>query len=109
MSEEYLEQRLEDLNGRLAELTGRLPQSCTDERYDRRFYAKLTKDAADAAIPAHLFTVEDVLTAIERVRARLSDLRCERERAAAARLDADMIPGQIVFAGFADAGLKLAS
>ena len=42
MSEERLLQRLEDLNGRLAELRERLPQSCMDERYDRRFYARLT-------------------------------------------------------------------
>ncbi len=107
MSEEYLAQRLEDLNGRLAELTGRLPESRMDERYDRRFYARLTKDAADAAIPAHLFTVEDVLTAIDRTRERLSALR--RERELAAQRGAGAIPGQLVFAGFADAGLKLAS
>ena len=60
MSEERLLQRLEDLNGRLAELRERLPQSCMDERYDRLFYARLTNEATDAVIPAHLFTVEDV-------------------------------------------------
>ena len=108
MSEEHLLQRLEDLNGRLAELRERLPQSCMDERYDRRFYARLTKEAADAVIPAHLFTVEDVLTAIERAKAKLSDLHCERQRAEE-QLAAEMIPGQLVFAGFANADLKLAS
>ena len=108
MSEERLLQRLEDLDGRLAELRERLPQSCMDERYDRRFYAKLTSEATDAAIPAHLFTVEDVLTAIERAKARLDALRLERARAEE-RLTADAIPGQLVFAGFADEPLKLAS
>ena len=108
MNEEYLVQRLEDLDGRLAELTERLPQSCMDERYDRRFYARLTSEATDAVIPAHLFTVEDVLTAIERAKAKLSEARCERQRAEE-RLAAEMIPGQLVFAGFAGAELKLAS
>ena len=107
MSEERLLQRLEDLNGRLAELRERLPQSCMDERYDRRFYARLTNEATDAAIPAHLFTVEDVLTAIERAKERLDALRLERARAA--QRTADVLPGQLVFAGFADAPLKLAS
>ena len=108
MSEEYLLQRLEDLNGRLAELSGTLPQSCLDERYDRRFYARLTNEAADAVIPAHLFTVEDVLTAIRRAKAKLSDLRCAR-RYAEEPLAAGMIPGQLVLTGFADAPLKRAS
>ena len=108
MSEERLLQRLEDLNGRLAELRERLPQSCMDERYDRRFYARLTNEATDAVIPAHLFTVEDVLTAIERAKERLEALRLERARAEE-RPAADAIPGQLVFAGFADAPLKLAS
>ncbi|MBR0312088.1 MAG: hypothetical protein IJQ98_06840 [Oscillospiraceae bacterium] len=107
MSEERLLQRLEDLDGRLAELRERLPQSCMDERYDRRFYARLTNEATDAAIPAHLFTVEDVLTAIERAKERLDALRLER--AHAAQRTADVLPGQLVFAGFADAPLKLAS
>ena len=107
MSEERLLQRLEDLDGRLAELRERLPQSCMDERYDRRFYARLTNEATDAAIPAHLFTVEDVLTAIERAKERLEALRLER--AHAAQRTADVLPGQLVFAGFADAPLKLAS
>ena len=107
MSEERLLQRLEDLDGRLAELRERLPQSCMDERYDRRFYARLTNEATDAAIPAHLFTVEDVLTAIERAKERLDALRLERARAA--QRTADVLPGQLVFAGFADAPLKLAS
>ncbi len=108
MSEERLLQRLEDLNGRLAELRERLPQSCMDERYDRRFYARLTNEATDAVIPAHLFTVEDVLTAIRRAKERLDVLRLERA-CAEERLAADAIPGQLVFAGFADAPLKLAS
>lgn len=108
MSEEYLLQRLEDLNGRLAELNERLPQSCMDERYDRRFYARLTNEAADAAIPAHLFTVEDVLTAIRGARAKLSDLRCG-QRHAGERPAAGTIPGQLAFAGFAGAPLKRAS
>ena len=107
MSEERLLQRLEDLDGRLAELRERLPQSCMDEQYDRRFYARLTNEATDAAIPAHLFTVEDVLTAIERAKERLDALRLERARAA--QRTADVLPGQLVFAGFADAPLKLAS
>ncbi|MBE7008014.1 MAG: hypothetical protein E7422_02520 [Ruminococcaceae bacterium] len=108
MSEERLMQRLEDLNGRLAELCGHLPQDRMDERYDRRFYSRLTNGEIDAVIPAHLFTVEDVLTAIARVRARLSDLRCARQ-AAAERPLAGAIPGQLMFAGFAGAPLKLAS
>ena len=108
MSEERLLQRLEDLNGRLAELRERLPQSCMDERYDRRFCARLTNEATDAVIPAHLFTVEDVLTAIKRAKERLDALRLERARAEE-RLTADAIPGQLMFAGFADAPLKLAS
>ena len=107
MSEERLLQRLEDLDGRLAELRERLPQSCMDERYDRRFYARLTNEATDAVIPAHLFTVEDVLTAIRRAKARLDALRIEH--AHAAQSAADALPGQLVFAGFADASLKLAS
>ena len=107
MSEERLLQRLEDLDGRLAELRERLPQSCMDERYDRRFYARLTNEATDAAIPAHLFTVEDVLTAIERAKERL-DALC-LERAHAAQRTADVLPGQLVFAGLADAPLTLAS
>ena len=107
MSEERLLQRLEDLNGRLAELRERLPQSCMDERYDRRFYARLTNEATDAVIPAHLFTIEDVLTAIERAKARLDALRLERARVA--QRAADVLLGQLVFAGFADAPLKLAS
>ncbi len=108
MSEERLLQRLEDLNGRLAELNERLPQSCMDERYDRRFYARLTNEATDAVIPAHLFTIEDVLTAIKRAKERLEMLRLERARAEE-RLAADAIPGQLVLAGFAGAPLKLAS
>ncbi len=108
MSEERLLQRLEDLNGRLAELNERLPQSCMDERYDRRFYARLTNEATDAVIPAHLFTIEDVLTAIKRAKERLEMLRLERARAEE-RPAADAIPGQLVLAGFAGAPLKLAS
>ena len=108
MSEEYLLQRLEDLDGRLAELSERLPQSCLDERYNRRFYARLTSEAADAAIPAHLFTVEDVLSAIRAAKAKLSDLRRAQKRAGE-ELAAGMIPGQLVFAGFAGAPLKRAS
>lgn len=108
MSEERLLQRLEDLNGRLAELRERLPQSCMDERYDRRFYARLTNEATDSVIPAHLFTVEDVLTAIRRAKEHLDALRLERTRAEE-RPAADAIPGQLVFAGFADEPLKLAS
>ena len=108
MSEEYLVQRLEDLNGRLAELSGRLPQSCMDERYDRRFYARLTNEAADAVIPAHLFTAQDVLTAIRRTEAKLSGLRRAR-RCAGEEPAAGMIPGQLVFAGFAGTPLKRAS
>lgn len=108
MNEKGLEQRLEDLNGRLEQLRGQLPQSCMDERYDRRFYARLTDGTTDAVIPAHLFTVEDVLTAICRVKTRLDELRRERMRPAEC-FAADAIPGQLVFAGFADAGLKLAS
>ncbi len=107
MSEERLLQRLEDLNGRLAELNERLPQSCMDERYDRRFYARLTNEATDAVIPAHLFTIEDVLTAIKRAKERLEMLRLERARAEE-RPAADAIPGQLVLAGFAGAPLKLA-
>ena len=56
----------------------------------------------------YLFTVEDVLTAIKRAKERLDALRLERARAEE-RLTADAIPGQLMFAGFADAGLKLAS
>lgn len=108
MNEERLLQRLEDLRGRLAELSERLPRSCLDERYDRRFCARLTNEATDTVIPAHLFTVEDVLTAIRRAEAKLSDLRCARRRAEE-RLAAGMIPGQLVFAGFADALLRRAS
>ena len=108
MSEEHLLQRLEDLNGRLAELSEHLPQSCLDERYDRRFYARLTDEAAETVIPAHLFTVEDVLTAIHRAKARLSDLRCEQRRAGE-RPAAGIIPGQLAFAGFDVALLKRAS
>lgn len=108
MSEEHLLQRLEDLNGRLAELSERLPQSLMDERYDRRFCARLTNEAADAVIPAHLFTVGDVLTAIRRTEAKLSDLRCARQRAEE-RLAAGAIPGQLMFTGFAGAPLKRAS
>ncbi len=107
MTEERLEQRLEDLNGRLAELTERLPESCMDEKYDRRVCARLTGDVAEAVIPAHLFTVEDVLTAIRRVRARLDALRCVEKYAA--ENHAEAIPGQLIFPGFADAGMKLAS
>ncbi|MBQ9648077.1 MAG: hypothetical protein IJV43_06960 [Oscillospiraceae bacterium] len=108
MSEERLLQRLEDLNGRLAELAGRLPQSRMDEQYDRRFYARLTGEAAEAVIPAHLYTIEDVLTAIERAKAKLDDLRRERQLAAE-QLAAEAIPGQLMLAGFAGAELKLAS
>ena len=108
MSEEYLLQRLEDLNGRLAELSERLPQSCMDERYDRRFYARLTNEAADAVIPAHLFTAQDVLTAIRAAQAKLDGLRCVRRRAGE-QPAAGTIPGQLVFAGFADAPLRRAS
>ena len=108
MSEEYLLQRLEDLNDRLAELSERLPQSCMDERYDRRFYARLTNEAAETVIPAHLFTVEDVLTAIRGAKAKLSDLRCARRRAEE-QPAAGMIPGQLAFAGFAGVPLKRAS
>ena len=39
----------------LTQLVQRRTQSCMDEQYDRRFYARLTKGAADAVIPAHLF------------------------------------------------------
>ena len=108
MSEEHLLQRLEDLNGRLAELSERLPRSCMDERYDRRFYARLTDEAADAVVPGHLFTVEDVLTAIRGAEAKLSGLRRAR-RNAGEELAAGMIPGQLAFAGFAGAPLKRAS
>lgn len=100
MSEERLMQRLEDLDGRLAELMGRLPNSRMDGRYDRRFYARLTREAVDAVIPAQLHTVEDVLTAIERVRDRLHDVRAEKALFRA-HADADVIPGQLVLAGFA--------
>ena len=108
MSEERLLQRLEDLDGRLAELSEGMPQSCMDERYDRRFYGRLTNETVDAVIPAHLFTIEDVLTAIKRTKAALSALRC-RQQSAAERLAAEAIPGQLVFAGFSCPELKLAS
>ena len=108
MNEELLLQRLEDLDGRLAELRERLPQSRLDERYDRRFYARLTNDALDTVIPAHIFTVEDALTAIERVKIKLGDLSREKQRAEE-RLAAEAIPGQLVFTGFAGERMKLAS
>ncbi len=108
MNEEYLTQRLEDLNGRLEELTDRLPESCMDERYDRLVCARLTDETVDAVIPAHLFTVEDVLTAIGRVKTRLDEIR-RGKRTDERRAAGGTIIGQLVFAGFADAERKLAS
>ena len=108
MSEERLLQRLEDLYGRLEELRERLPQSCLDEAYDRHFYARLTKEATDTVIPAHLFTVEDVLTAIGRAKDRLDELRREQQLAAR-EFASGMIPGQLMLSGFAGDELRLAS
>ena len=93
MSEERLLQRLEDLNGRLAELRERLPQSCMDERYDRRFYARLTNEATDAVIPAHLFTVEDVLTAIRRAKEHLASAGGFHSQKRERGLEADELQG----------------
>jgi len=102
--EESLTWRIEDLEGRLCELTENLPDNCMDEMFDRHFTSKLTSEQLDYTIPERLYTVEDVLSAIDRAKDKLWCFQCEQREARLAkeRQAADMIPGQIVLIGFAD-------
>ena len=101
LEREALTERLEDLNGRLEELTERLTQDMLSPDYDRLFYATLTKRETDVVLPSDLNTVEDVLSAIERTKARLWDVECEARQAERAKLEA-ALPGQVVILGFPD-------
>jgi len=58
----------------------------------------------DYTIPECLYTVEDVLSAIDRAKDKLWCFQCEQREAqlAEARQAVDMIPGQIVLIGFVD-------
>ena len=100
--EQALAWRIEDLNGRLRELSERLPSDRMDEKYDRRFSAKLTGEQLDHTIPAQLYTVEDVLHAIRRAEDRLWCLRCDRREMWDHEKREAVIPGQIVMIGFLD-------
>lgn len=103
--EQLLTWRIEDLQGQLETLQERLPSSCMDQFFDRRFYSKMSNEEIDYTIPAQLTTIEDVLTGIRRAKAKLWDLQCDQRTAALAmeREQNEMIPGQIVIIGFADA------
>lgn len=94
-----LSQRLDDLRDRLEELTGILPRDPLGERYDSCFYAAFTAEDTDYVVPEQLSTIQDVLTAIRRTEAKLWDVQCE-ERLAKSVPSANVISGQIVFAGF---------
>lgn len=106
--EARLSRRIEELHDRLEELTAALPGRM-DAGYDAGFYARLTAEETDRVLPELLPSVQDVLTAIRRAEAKLSDVQCEA-RLAARPSGAVPLPGQIVLAGFGDvAALKLAS
>lgn len=106
--EQLLAWRIEDLEGRLCELTGRLPNDRMDEKFDRRFYSRLADPELDCRIPAQLYTVEDVLTAIARAKDRLWSMRCDARAAQKAAEKRDQLPGQIVLFGFAAPAERLA-
>ena len=101
--EQLLSWRIEDLEDRLEELREHLPDNCMDEGFDRAFYLQMANCEIDCAVPANLSTVEDVLTAIERMKDKLWCLQCDARAAewAAEKANAGMIPGQIVIFGFA--------
>lgn len=106
--EARLARRIEELRERLEELTAALPNRM-DAGYDAGFYASLTAEETDSVLPELLPTVQDVLTAIRRAEAKLWDVQCE-QRLSERLCAADVLPGQIVLAGFGDAAaLKLAS
>ena len=86
-NELLLTSRLAELNDRLEELRG---------GDDRGFFAALAAAETDYVLPEHLSTVQDVLNAIRRAQEKLTGLCHAAPRG-------ESIPGQLVFAGFADA------
>lgn len=101
--EEILMERLEDLRGRLQEFLEHVPDSCMSEKYDRRFYSKLTDNEIDYATASSLQTVEDVLTAIFRTEDKLWSLQCEYHETQRTEDVLNMeVPGQVVIIGFSD-------
>jgi len=90
--------RLEDLTGRLAELEEDLPQNRLDPMYDKLFYSAQPAGSVDRLCADNLYTVQDVLTAIDRTRERLRLMEPAEEARAA---EPDMAAGQTVLAGFA--------
>lgn len=99
--ERALTRRIDELTDRLEELC--LPNDPLRGDYDRGFYAALTPAETDYVLPEHLATVQDVLSALRRARARLDELRAALYPA---REKGGAIPGQLILSGFA---LPLAS
>lgn len=104
LQEGRLSLRLEDLEGRLQELTEHLPLERKSTSYDRLFCSEMADCELDLAIPADLETIQDVLTAIRRTKDLLWNVQCEQKALLQAETEKQKeVPGQIVFIGFADA------
>lgn len=104
LQEERLSLRLEDLEGRLQDLTEHLPPERESSVYDRLFCSEMADCELDYAIPPDLETIRDMLTAIRRTKDLLWDVQCEQKALLQAEAEKQReVPGQIVFIGFADA------
>ena len=114
LQEKQFSMRLEDLEGRLQELTERLPMEAGLPDHERLFCSEMANCELDYAIPSDLETIRDVLSAIQRTKDFLWNVKCElkvlmqKEPA-----NQDEIPGQVIFIGFAEMpktqSIKLAS
>lgn len=105
LREERLSLRMEDLEGRLQELTEHLPlETDSSSAYDHQFCSEMADCELDHAIPTDLETIQDVLSAIRRTKDLLWDVQCEQKALLQAESEKQKeVPGQIVFIGFADA------
>ena len=104
LREERLSLRMEDLEGRLQELTEHLPLEMESPAYDCLFCSEMADCELDHAIPTDLETIQDVLTAIRRTKDLLWNVQCEQKALLQTETEKQKeVPGQIVFIGFADA------
>lgn len=104
LQEERLSLRLEDLEGRLQDLTEHFPPERKSPAYDRLFCSEMADCELDNAIPSDMKTIQDVLTAIRRTKDFLWNVQCEQKALLQAETEKQKeVPGQIVFIGFADA------
>ena len=56
--EQLLTWRIEDLQGQLEILQERLPSSCMDQFFDRRFYSKMSNEEIDYMVRGGTLTIE---------------------------------------------------